>query len=245
MTPREMPLSLTTQAIYLQQVRQFFDFLVRRGVVFHNPAAELRMPRSSALPRRVLSEREVHRLVTAPSASSWRGRRDRAILELLYGTGIRRGECVRLDVTDVDLREGRLLVRNTKGKKDRALPLTGRAAAALDIYLRDVRPGLLDDGPAEQALFLTWYRKEVRRMADVTLAVLVRKYASRAGIDDAHPHGMRHAFATHLLRNGADVRHVQELLGHQRLTTTALYTRVSARELRDVVDRCHPRSRQA
>jgi len=182
-------------------------------------------------------------LMTAPSSSSWRGKRDRALLELLYGTGIRRGECVRLDVTDVDLQQGRLLIRNTKGKRDRIVPLAGRAAEALDLYVREVRPQLLQD-PGERALFLSRYRKRAGRLADVTLAVLVRKHAAAAAIARVHPHLLRHCCATHLLRHGADVRHVQELLGHQRLKTTALYTRVSTKELLEVLDRCHPRDRR-
>jgi integrase/recombinase XerD len=240
--PRTGPLSLTTQAIYLQRVRQFFDYLVARGALLRSPAAELSCPVASSHPRRVLSEREASRLVTAPSSSSWRGRRDRALLELLYGAGLRRSECVRLDVTDVDLQQGRLLVRNTKGKTDRIVPLAGRAALALDRYLREVRPGLVDE-PGEKALFLTRYGKRARRMSDVNLAVLVRKHAARVDVSWVHPHLLRHAFATHLLRRGADVRHVQVLLGHQGLETTALYTRVSSKELLEVLDRCHPRER--
>ena len=236
------PLSLATQAIYLQRVRQFFGFLVERGVLLRSPAAELRSPVFSSLPRRILTERETSRLMEAPSASSWRGKRDRALLELLYGTGIRRGECVRLDASDVDLQQGRLLIRNTKGKRDRVVPLAGQAASALNLYLREVRSQLLDN-PEERALFLSRYRKRAGRMSDVTLAVLVRKHAVAAAIAGVHPHLLRHSFATHLLRHGADVRHVQELLGHQRLKTTALYTRVSTKELLEVLDRCHPRER--
>jgi integrase/recombinase XerD len=236
------PLSLATQAIYLQRVRQFFSYLVERSVLLRSPATELRSPVSSSLPRRILTEREASRLMEAPSLSSWRGKRDRAILELLYGTGIRLGECVRLDVTDVDLQQGRLLIRNTKGKRDRVVPLAGQAASALDLYLREVRPELLDN-PGERALFLTRYRKQAGRLSDVTLAVLVRKHAAAVAIAGIHPHLLRHSCATHLLRHGADVRHVQELLGHQRLKTTALYTRVSTKELLEVLDRCHPRER--
>jgi len=153
-TPRNTPLSLATQAIYLQRIRQFFDFLVEHGVLLRSPAAELRSPVSSTLPRRILSEREASRLMTAPSSSSWRGKRDRALLELLYGTGIRRGECVRLDVTDVDLQQGRLLIRNTKGKRDRVVPLAGRAAATLDLYLREPGSGAVAAAVARALLVL-------------------------------------------------------------------------------------------
>jgi len=244
MTPRGTPMSLTTQSIYLQRVRQFLCFLERKRVVLKSPAAELSLPVASSLPRRVLSEGEVSRLMEAPWPGSWRGKRDRSLLELLYGTGIRRGECVRLDVTDVDLQQSQLLIRNGKGRKDRLVPLAGRAADALDIYLTEVRPLLLEE-LGEKALFLTRYRKTVRRMAEVTVTAILRRHAEAAGLTGVHPHALRHSFATHLLRHGADIRHVQLLLGHQRLKTTALYTRVTLFELAQVIERCHPRERRS
>jgi integrase/recombinase XerD len=147
------------------------------------------------------------------------GPRDRAILEVLYGTGIRVGECVRLELQDVDLREGRLLVRNGKGKKDRVVPLVGQAFAALDRYLREVRHALVRD-PREQAVFLSAIGT---RLSSVMLQRQVRQYAKTLGLR-VTPHVLRHSCATHLLRHGADVREIQQLLGHRALETTALYT---------------------
>lgn len=233
-------LSAMSQAIYLQRVRSFFAFLERRGLLLWNPAAELTVPTSSPLPRTVLTEGQARRLMDAPPASSRTGLRDRAILETFYGTGLRRGECARLDVSDLDLGQGTLLVRDGKGHKDRMVPVPGRAAAALGAYLRDVRPALVRN-PTEPALFLTsWWGQ---RLSEISIAVLVRRYGRAAGIAGVHPHVLRHACATHLLRGGADVRHVQAILGHKKLDTTALYTRVVIQDLRQVLAHAHPRER--
>jgi len=238
--PRGVPLSLATQASYLQRVRSFFSFLVRQGLVLRSPAADMVIPSSSPIPRTVLNVGQAARLMETPRSDTKAGRRDRAILELLYGTGIRRGECVRLDVQDLDLQERTLLVREGKGHKDRMVPLPGRAAEALCAYLKDVRPHLARD-PGERALFLTaWWG---HRLSDVSLGLLVRRHARSAGLGGLHPHALRHACATHLLRGGADVRHVQALLGHKRLETTSLYTRVVVEDLRQVLARSHPRER--
>jgi integrase/recombinase XerD len=166
------------------------------------------------------------------------GPRDRAILEVLYGTGLRVSECVRLDLQDVGLREGQLLVRNGKGKKDRVVPLVGQALLALDRYLREVRHALVRD-PKEQAVFLSVIGT---RLSPVTLQYQVRRYAKALGLR-AKPHVLRHSCATHLLRHGADVRQIQQLLGHRALETTALYLRVDVSHLAEVVARAHPRER--
>lgn len=238
--PEGATLSLVTQHCYLQAVRGFFAWLVRSRVLLKNPAQELPEPRILRLPRRVLTEVEAHRLMNAPSGSSLLGRRDRALLEVLYGTGLRRGECLRLDVADVDLGEELLLVRNGKGKKDRMVPLTARAASTLDLYLREGRPELMNT-PGEPALFLS---NRGRRMSRSLLSVLLSNHARAAGIKGAvFPHALRHAYATHLLKGKASIRHVQELLGHKSLEATSVYTRVSVEDLREVLARCHPRER--
>jgi integrase/recombinase XerD len=239
-TPHGAPLSFATQASYLQRVRSFFGFLTRQGFVLRSPAAEIVIPSCSPIPRTVLSVGQAARLMETPRGDTRAGRRDRAILELLYGTGIRRGECMRLGAADLDLQERTLLVRDGKGHKDRMVPLPGRAAEALCAYLKDVRPDLMRD-PGERALFLTaWWG---HRLSDVSVGLLVRQHARAAGLGRLHPHALRHACATHLLRGGADVRHVQALLGHKRLKTTSLYTRVVVEDLRRVLARSHPRER--
>jgi integrase/recombinase XerD len=239
-TPRGTPLSLASQAIYLQRVRSFFGFLERCGLILGNPAAQLAVPTSSPLPRVVLSLRQAARLMQTPQADTNAGRRDRAILETLYGTAIRRSECIRLDIEDLDLRQRTLLIRNGKGGKDRLLPVPGRAAAALDSYLAEVRPQLVED-ESERGLFLTaWWGK---RLSQSALDHLLRFHARAAGLPKLHLHALRHTCATHLLRGGADVRHVQAILGHRNLKTTALYTRVVIEDLREVLGRAHPRER--
>jgi integrase/recombinase XerD len=236
-TPRGTLLSATSQGHYLQRVKSCFGALTRQGLILQDPAAELVLPSSAPLPRTLLSVNDARRLMEAPPDTRT-GKRDRAILETLYGTGIRRGECARLDLQDLDLRARTLLVRNGKGGKDRMIPVTGRAAVALGVYLRDVRPELVV-GPSEGALFLTaWWGQ---RLSDISIVFLLRRYAHAAGLPHVHPHALRHACATHLLKGGADVRHVQALLGHRKLQTTALYTRVVIEDLRKVLARAHPR----
>jgi integrase/recombinase XerD len=240
------PPSLTTQALYLRVVRSFFSWLLRRGRILQDPAKGLRPPKVDALPRVVLTEAQVRRLVCAPAPPNPRWwakgveRRDRAILELLYGTGLRLAECARLDVSDLDLLERRLFVRNGKGHRDRVVPVPGRAAVAMDGYLGDVRPAFLRE-LREQALFLAWTGA---RLSPVTIRVIVRARARAAGIQGpVSPHVLRHSCATHLLRGGADVRHVQELLGHRSIESTVRYTRVAIRDLHAMIETAHPRER--
>lgn len=231
------PVSPWTVFGYLTCVRAFFAFLEKKGLVLANPVRDLRLRKPGRLPR-ALSEEEARRLMAAPPYWGAVGPRDRAILEVLYGTGIRVGECVRLDLQDVALREGRLLVRNGKGKKDRVVPLVGQAFAALDRYLREVRHALVCD-PREQAVFLSAIGT---RLSALMLQRQVRQYAKTLGLR-VTPHVLRHSCATHLLRHGADVRQIQQLLGHRALETTALYTKVDVSDLAAVLARAHPRER--
>lgn len=243
-TPRGQVLSLWSQSTYLTAVRVFFAFLERRGFILSNPAAgkHLPMPKAWRRPRPVLSEAQARRLVSAPFPASPLGQRDRAILELLYGTGIRRTECVMVDITDLDLSQGMLLVRNGKGRKDRVVPIPARAARALEVYLRQARPEMVR-APGLTALFID--HRGRRRLATQGVALLVRKHGKAARIESAvSPHALRHACATHILQGGADVRHVQQLLGHRELGTTALYTRVAIKDLREVFAKAHPRERR-
>ena len=223
---------------YLTSVRAFFAFLEKKGLILANPARELLLRKPERLPR-ALGEDEARRLMTAPPHWGAVGPRDRAILEVLYGTGIRVGECMRLDLSDVDLREGRLLIRNGKGRKDRVVPIVGQALGALEHYLREVRHALVRD-PREQAVFLSAIGT---RLSSGMLARQVRQYGKALGVR-ATPHMLRHSCATHLLRYGADVREIQQLLGHRALETTALYTKVDVTNLREVLARAHPRERR-
>ena len=235
-TKRGKPPALQSMNCYTAIVRRFFSYLERTGAIFRDPSRELPFHRLSVLPRHVLSERDVAALMDEPPTTTLVGLRDRAILETLYGTAIRLSECGRLDMDDLDLAGESLLVRNGKGGKDRVVPVPVRAAIALDVYLKDVRPSMVRD-PKEEALFLQRYGG---RLSTVMIGLLVSAYGRSLGIKIA-PHGLRHACATHLLAHGADVRHVQRLLGHRDIQTTALYTGVSIEELRKVIARAHPR----
>jgi site-specific recombinase XerD len=224
----------------LQRLRSFFSHLHRRGKILLDPGAELRVPKPERLPPPVPGVRAIERVIHAPGAFTVLGLRDTTVLELLYGGGLRVSECSRLDLRDVDLAERLLLVRNGKGRKDRVVPLGARAAMALERYLRLSRPELVSD-PTEQAVFLS--RCRGGRLGSLGIQRVVKRHAARVGLN-LSPHGLRHACATHLLRGGAGVRHVQELLGHRQLTTTALYTRVVIEDLKRAVARAHPRERR-
>jgi len=239
-TPKGEPLSTSTQSAYLSAVRRFFAYLDQRNVILKNPAQRLRLPKAQRLPRKALTEAQVRRLLETPSPSSMIGQRDRAILELLYGTAIRRSECMRLNVFDVDLREQSLWVRDGKGRKDRLVPIPRQTAEVVGVYLEQVRPHLVHD-PKEKAFFLT---RSGKRMSPSLLEVMVRGHAVSAGIEQrVYPHALRHACATHLLQRGADIRHIQELLGHTQIQTTAIYTQVRVDDLKAVLSKAHPRER--
>jgi site-specific recombinase XerD len=231
------PLAPASRTIALSVARRFFAFLERREVVLWNPARILAIPKIRSLPRGVLTIAQAHRLMAAPIPSEPIGQRDRAILETLYGTGLRLGEVVRADLIDLDLHTRVLLVRTGKGRKDRIVPIGAGALAALDRYLTDTRPALANAG--EPALFVT---RSGARLQAPGLRVRVHEAGHRIGVA-LTPHALRHMYATHLLRGGADLRHVQALLGHRGLTTTAIYTRVAITDLRSVIRNCHPRDR--
>ena len=238
-TKRGGAIALSTQRTYLGAVRRFFCFLVREEVLLEEPSRGLVLPRTERLPRIIPSEAQVARLMAAPPADTALGLRDRAILELLYGTGLRLSECSRLDLMDVDLAVMTLLVRNGKGKKDRLLPIPARAGEALDAYLRRARSPLSRD-PSERALFLS---RDATRLTRTAIQLAVKWHGIGAGLPQLSPHALRHACGTHLVRGGADLRHVQELLGHERIQTTAIYTSLDLSDLRTALEKCHPRER--
>jgi integrase/recombinase XerC len=220
-------LARSSVARYVAAVRSFTRFLAREGAIEADPARTLRSPS----PRRPLplhlGEDDVSRLIDAASAP-----RDRAILETLYGGGLRVSELVGLDRDDV--RDGVARVRG-KGRKERLAPLGRTAAAAIDAYLA-ARPRAADPRP----LFLN---AKGRRLTDRSVHRLLKACALKAGLDPrTKPHTLRHSFATHLLDRGADLREVQELLGHASIATTQIYTHVSMERLKKVYERAHPRA---
>ena len=230
-------LSPNTRSGYVSSVRSFFAFLEARHLLLVNPAKGVPLPARRRLPR-AIGQGDVRRLLEAPSAGTIVGQRDRAVLELLYGTGLRLMECVRLDLADVDLARGTVLVRNGKGRKDRFVPITGRARAAIETYLREARPALTERED-DRSLFVS---RHGTRLGGMSIRAMVRRYGLSVGVK-LSTHVLRHSYATHLLQGGADVRHVQELLGHKDVSTTALYTKVDTSILAKVLRRCHPRER--
>jgi len=235
------PFAARSFEMHMGCIRTFFAFLDRRDMILMNPAEHVSFPRVDRLPRTVLSVAEARCLMAEPSEGTDVGLRDRAILEVLYGTAIRHGECLRLDISDADLSRGQLFIRTGKGRKDRAVPIRGRAAVALEKYLRVVRPSLCRD-PNEHALFLTAFG---RRISKVTSGLMISCHARTAGIEKrVTAHVLRHSCATHLLKGGADVRHIQKILGHSTLKTTMIYTRVDLSDLRRMLDNSHPRGRR-
>lgn len=237
------PLSISRQRSLLGAVKSLFAWLCRKRFLDANPASELSMPRpEKRLPAEVLSITEVETLLSQPNIHDPLGIRDRAILELFYSTGIRRSELTRLALTDLN-REKRLLhIRHGKGRKDRVVPVGSRALTWLDKYLDDVRPLLLLR-PEETGLFLTGYGEPFN--PDV-LGRKVSEYLKKANTGHAGgSHMLRHTCATHLLEGGADIRYIQQLLGHENLETTAIYTEVSIVQLQAVHSRCHPAERRS
>ncbi|MFG0319027.1 MAG: tyrosine recombinase XerC [Planctomycetota bacterium JB042] len=234
----------TSMARKLSALRSFFRWLLERDEIEENPAVAVRRPKRDRPLPKFLDEEEVERLLRAPEGDDFGAIRDRALLELLYSTGTRVAEVVGADVADLDLAGGSLRVRG-KGKKERLCILGEPAVAALGRYLalRDRR--LAEAGRREGALFLNDRRgpKGLKRLTDRSVRRLLKEYLAKAGLDPkASPHTIRHSFATHLLNRGANLRLVQEFLGHERITTTQIYTHLDVKRLTDAYRESHPRA---
>ncbi len=227
-------------------IRSFYRFLVKRQLVESNPAAGLRSPKAGKGLPRFLTVDQAFRVVDAPpkeeGRSSFLRARDRALLEVLYGTGVRVGELASMDVSHVDPSDAVVRVLG-KGGKERIVPLGKAALEALQSYLPE-RRGLLAKRGAPDPDVL-WLSQRGTRLSVRQVQNVVRRYGTLgAGRSDLHPHAMRHSCATHLLDAGADLRSIQELLGHSSLSTTQRYTHVSVDRLMEVYDRAHPLARR-
>jgi integrase/recombinase XerD len=233
----EAGLAPTTIRRALSSLRTYFGFLIEEGVLTTDPSEQLASPRAWRRLPGVLSVEEVARMLEGPDESHRFFWRDRAILELLYATGVRVSELVELRVTSLDLSEGFCTVFG-KGSKERIVPVGAPARRALERYLREVRPGL-DRGRGEGVVFLNARGGPLSRVA---VWSLVKESAARAGIRrSVSPHTLRHSFATHLLEGGADLAAVQELLGHADISTTQIYTHVNREYLKEIHRAHHPR----
>ncbi len=221
-------------------IKQVFSWLTKHRWISINPAAELELPKTPyKLTHRLLSQAEIKRFIEVIDLNSETGLRDRSIIETLYSTGIRRAELINLEIDDIDIAEGMILIREGKGKKDRRIPIGERALHWLDRYLTEWRPHR-PRATHSNTLYLTEKGFKVR---DGDIGQKIRDYKALAGINKPGGcHLFRHAMATHMLDNGADIRHIQEMLGHSNLSSTQVYTKVSNQALKDVHRQTHPAS---
>lgn len=226
----------------IASLRSFFRYCLRRGLVTVSPASALALPKLRRKLPVVLNADAAAQVVEAPDTSSAAGLRDRAVLELLYSSGLRVSELVGLDLGAVDLTPGRAEARVVgKGNKERRVPIGGPAARALSAYLSGARDELLARGRAAEAGSALFVSPRGRRITVRSVQLLVKRYgALGAGRGDLFPHAMRHTCATHLLEGDADLRSIQELLGHASLATTQRYTHVSMTRILQVYDAAHP-----
>jgi integrase/recombinase XerD len=232
-------LGVRSQARHLVAIRQLFKFLLKERVIKEDPVGEIELPRPPKSLPSFLDVEEVERLLAGPDITTPRGLRDRAMLEVLYATGLRVSELVGLPHDGLDLERGFVLVRG-KGNKERVVPLGQVAVAALEQYIARARGGFLGDR-ASDALFLRTGGEPMTRQG---FWKLLKSYALAAGITKPiSPHKLRHSFATHLVERGADLRAVQAMLGHADLSTTEIYTHVNRERLRRLYGEHHPRER--
>ena len=239
--PNGQRLGWSTQREHLSSLKDWFRWLTRQNVLLANPASELELPRpEKRLHQEVLTLAEVNRLVAVPDVADPLGVRDRAILELFYSTGMRRTELCRLELPDLHTERRTVHIRQGKGHKDRMVPIGARAAWWVERYLQETRPRLCLD-TRTPALFLTGYGGPFN--PDV-VSRMVSDWMEKAGLaGKGSCHLLRHTCATHMLEGGADIRYIQQLLGHEKLDTTAIYTEVSIKQLIEVHARCHPSAR--
>jgi integrase/recombinase XerD len=232
------PLTFRTQYSRLVPVRTWFRWLVRNHHILHNPASDLDMPKiEKRLPRAVLSEEEAERVMLQPDVNDPLGLRDRAIMETLYSTGIRRTELVNLKLYNLDRERGTLSIWQGKGKKDRIIPIGERAVAWVEKYLRESRPRLAIE-PDDGTVFVS---SEGGAFHPDRLSMLVREHVEKANIGKKGAcHMFRHTMATLMLEGGADIRFIQEMLGHSDLQSTQVYTQVSIRQLKQIHSVTHP-----
>lgn len=222
----------------IASIRSFFSFLLQEGIIEHNPALDMESPKIEKKLPRVLTTREVDLLLCQPKPGEHNGLRDKAMLELLYASGIRVSELVDLNITDFDPQVGYLRCRG-KGMKERIVPIGSVAINYVSEYLDNSRAKLLKNN-GDPALFVNHHGGRMTRQG---FWKILKKYARKSNINgDITPHTLRHSFATHLLENGADLRSVQEMLGHSDISTTQIYTQITRRKIREVYDKTHPRA---
>ncbi|MGI6318690.1 MAG: site-specific tyrosine recombinase XerD [Firmicutes bacterium] len=231
-------LAVSTLTRNLASIRSFYQFLLQEQIIQENPAGELESPKAEKKLPTVLSLKDIELLLDQPQPRGNIGMRDKAMLELLYATGIRVSELVSLNLDNVNLKMGFLKCEG-KGNKERIVPLGSVAIKSLQEYLQNGRSKLLKQKD-EKALFVNQHGKRLTRQG---FWKILKKYALRTGINtEITPHTLRHSFATHLLENGADLRSVQEMLGHADISTTQIYTQITRKKIKEIYNQTHPRA---
>jgi len=235
------PLTLTTQHARLSFIRQFFLWLSKNNYILSNPASGIELPKvEKRLPKHVLTSHEAELVLATADLTKPTGIRDRALLEVLYSTGVRRRELAQIKLVDLDVERGTMMVRQGKGRKDRMIPIGERAMAWVDKYVREVRP-LYAVEPDDGTLFLSHWKGP---LSVHNLSNLVARYVRASGVaKQGGCHLFRHAMATLMLEGGADIRFIQAMLGHVKLTTTEIYTQVSIKKLKEIHNVTHPAAR--
>ena len=231
------PLSFVTQRGYLSYVRVFFSWLARNNYIPFDPAAALELPKVEKRLPRFLTASEAEQVLGQTDVRTWKGIRDRAIMETLYSTGMRRSELCNLKLNDMDIARGTVMINLGKGGKDRMVPIGERAISWIVKYLNEVRAELLME-PDEGVLFLNALGEQ---MSLGRLTQLVHRYIKEAKLGKSGAcHIFRHSMATEMLENGADIRYIQEMLGHEKLCSTQVYTHLSIRRLKEIHEATHP-----
>lgn len=224
---------------HIAAIKSFFHFLVLEGVLFNNPANDTKSPKLPKKLPSVLSVTEIEKILEQPSLLTKTGIRDKAMLELLYASGLRVSEMISLNLDNLNLEEGFLRCTG-KGLKQRIVPIGSVAIYHIDNYLKKGRVFLVNQKrSAKNALFLNHFGTRLTRQG---FWKIIKKYAANAGIKNITPHTIRHSFATHLLENGADLRSVQEMLGHADIATTQVYTHLTQKRIYEVYSKSHPRA---
>ncbi|MCX5634109.1 MAG: tyrosine recombinase XerC [Phycisphaerae bacterium] len=234
--------SKSTTARKLATLRSFYKFLVKRGHLSTNPVTAVRTPKQEKKLPKFLEYEQVKKLIETPPTDNWLGARDRAIMETLYSTGVRVSELVGLNIDDVDFLSEVLHIRG-KGKKERLTPIGSSSLQAIQHYMEFRNKRAQSNGNFDSKVLFV--NKHGKRLSTRSVRRKMDKYLKIAGLDPSiSPHTLRHSFATHMLNNGADLRSVQELLGHQSLSTTQIYTHLTTKKLKEVYDSAHPRDEQ-
>lgn len=239
---RERGLAPSTVERKVAALKGFHKFLVREGVTTNHPSSRLPLPKVPERLPQVLSIEDIERLLSQPFPDTPAGLRDRAMLEVLYGCGLRVSELIGLDTPDIDLSASLVRVMG-KGSKERIVPIGGMASLALEAYLAGGRWGLRPRGSIRGDADAVFLNARGGRLSRQSAYAVVRRYGRVVGIENLHPHTLRHSFATHLLEGGADLRALQEMLGHADISTTQVYTHVDLRHIREEYLSTHPRAR--